>query len=297
VDRALSAERALVITWLNRGTLHLVRSEDYAWLHALTTPPLLTANARRLAQESVEPRAAARGVAAIERALGEEGALTREQLRERIDAAGVRTAGQALVHLLMLSTLRGLTVRGPMLGGHQAYVLVEDWLGRRPPVDRERALGELARRYLAGHGPAEDRDLARWAGLPLRDARAGLELIAPELTRGPGETVDLAGRPAAAELPPPRLLGSFDPLLLGWRSREFLLADSAPVITTNGIFRPFALVRGRAAATWTLTAGKVSLSPLGRLRAADRAALERDARDVVRFLGSAPAGRAGKGHA
>ena len=69
------------------------------------------------------------------------------------------------------------------------------------------------------------------------------------------------------------------------------------MITTNGIFRPFALVRGRAAATWTLTAGKVSLSPLGRLRAADRAALERDAGDVVRFLGSAPAGRAGKGHA
>ena len=41
VDRALSDERSLLITWLNRGTLHLVRSEDYPWLHALTTPPLL----------------------------------------------------------------------------------------------------------------------------------------------------------------------------------------------------------------------------------------------------------------
>ena len=29
VDRALSEERSLLITWLNRGTLHLVRSEDY----------------------------------------------------------------------------------------------------------------------------------------------------------------------------------------------------------------------------------------------------------------------------
>ncbi len=36
VDRALSEERSLLITWLNRGTLHLVRSEDYPWLHALT---------------------------------------------------------------------------------------------------------------------------------------------------------------------------------------------------------------------------------------------------------------------
>src|SRR5580658_3656295 len=39
VDRALTADRSLVITWLNRGTLHLVRSEDYWWLHPLTAKP------------------------------------------------------------------------------------------------------------------------------------------------------------------------------------------------------------------------------------------------------------------
>src|SRR5436189_159120 len=47
VDRALTEERSLLITWVNRGTLHLIRSEDYPWLHALTTPPLFTSNARR----------------------------------------------------------------------------------------------------------------------------------------------------------------------------------------------------------------------------------------------------------
>ena len=36
------------------------------------------------------------------------------------------------------------------------------------------------RRYLAGHGPANERDLARWAGIPLRDVRRGLEAIAPD---------------------------------------------------------------------------------------------------------------------
>src|SRR5438477_8750535 len=63
VDRALTKERSLVVTWLNRGTLHLVRSEDYPWLHALTTPPLFTTNARRLAQTGVTPDAAERAVA------------------------------------------------------------------------------------------------------------------------------------------------------------------------------------------------------------------------------------------
>ena len=38
VDRALTDERSLLIATLNRGTLHLVRSEDYPWLQALMTP-------------------------------------------------------------------------------------------------------------------------------------------------------------------------------------------------------------------------------------------------------------------
>jgi hypothetical protein len=129
VDRALTEDRSLLITWLNRGTLHLVASEDYPWLHALMAPPLFTASARRLAQEGVTPSAAERGVAAIERALTDEGPLARTQLRERIDKAGVRTAGQALVHVLLLASLRGVAVRGPMVGSQHAYVLVRDWLG------------------------------------------------------------------------------------------------------------------------------------------------------------------------
>ncbi|MBV9336769.1 MAG: winged helix DNA-binding domain-containing protein, partial [Solirubrobacterales bacterium] len=37
VDRSLTADRSLLISWLNRGTLHLVSRGDYPWLHALTT--------------------------------------------------------------------------------------------------------------------------------------------------------------------------------------------------------------------------------------------------------------------
>jgi len=40
VDHAMTADRSLLITWLNRGTLHLVAAEDYWWLQLLTTPPM-----------------------------------------------------------------------------------------------------------------------------------------------------------------------------------------------------------------------------------------------------------------
>jgi hypothetical protein len=284
VDRALTEERSLLITWLNRGTLHLVRSEDYPWLHALTAPTQITGNLRRLAQEGVSPDDAERGVSVMERALADEGPLTRDQLRERIAAAGVPTERQAVVHVLMRASLLGLAVRAPMVGSQHAYALVRDWLGEPNPVDRDAALAELARRYLAGHGPASDRDLARWAGLPLRAARAGLSAVASELREYKDGLVDLARRPPAAELPPPRLLGSYDPVLLGWTSREDVLGPHQQLVTVNGLFRPFALVRGRAAASWSMPRGEVLIEPFGRLGKADAAALARDAADVVRFL-------------
>ena len=63
------------------------------------------------------------------------------------------------------------------------------------PVDREKALRELGRRYLAAHAPAGPEDLARWAGIGLRDARAALrDAAVPE--------------PDTRPLPP-RLLGGF----------------------------------------------------------------------------------------
>ena len=108
-------------------------SEDFPWLHSLVTPPLMTTSATRLAQEDIDTRGVQRGVAVIERALAGEGPLTRHELRDRLRSAGLRTEG--------------------------------DWLPAPPTFTRERALAELARRYLAGHGPATGRDLARWAGL------------------------------------------------------------------------------------------------------------------------------------
>ena len=226
VDEALTADRSVVVSWLNRGTLHLVLAEDYWWLHQLTTPQLATGNARRLAQEGVPPHDAERAVGVIERSLAADGPLTRAGLRERVAAAGVRTEGQAMVHLLALATLRGLTVRGPMRGAEQAFVLVRDWLGAPPPpMAREHALGLLARRYLAGHAPAADRDLAKWAGLPLGDARRGLAAIAPGLADRDDGLASLAEprgaekrcRTCACWVPSTRCCSAGPPASCSWR--------------------------------------------------------------------------------
>lgn len=85
VDRCLD-ERRLVVTWLNRGTLHLVRREDYWWLHSVTASRVVTAVTHRLRQEGVDEFRGERGVQAIVEALESEGPLSRQDLRARLDA-------------------------------------------------------------------------------------------------------------------------------------------------------------------------------------------------------------------
>jgi hypothetical protein len=286
VDRALTVKHSLVVAWLNRGTLHLVAAEDYWWLHQLTTPQLAVGNERRLRQEGVSATQAERGTAVVIEAVTSDGPQTRAQLRHRLDDAGVPTAGQALVHVLLAASLRGHLVRGPMIGVDHAYVSAPDWLAARPPaLGRDEALAKLTTRYLTGHGPAGPLDLAKWAGITIGDARRGFDAISGEVTWVGDGLAAVAGGRKARSLPPPRLLGAFDPLLHGWVSREPFVGKHRGVVTTNGIFRPVALVGGRVVATWGLAGGVVSIRPIERVRSVALDALVTDAADVSRFLG------------
>ena len=294
VDAALTSERSLVVAWLARGTLHLVAAEDHAWLLGLTAPAQEASAQRRLAQLGVTPDRAERAVGVIEQALASDGPQTRAELAGRLEAAGLPTHGQALPHLLGVAARRGVTVLGPVRDdGTQAFALTRDWLGAAPslPLAGERrdvALAELARRWLAAHGPATAADLAAWSGLSLRDARAGLAAVDTRAIAG--ELVDVGDRPRAPHRIAPRLLGAFDPYLLGWKVRGFAVAPqhARAVHPGGGILRAVATGDGLVVGTWTLRrrSGGVAVRvepfaeplppPLGR-------ALEAEAADVARF--------------
>ena len=283
VDAGLD-DGSLVINWLNRGTLHLVRAEDHGWLHVLTAPRQIRSNQTRLRQEGVSERQADQGVDLIVKRLGE-GPAIRSELRDLLESAGIPVAGQAIVHILFFASLQGLILRGPTVGNEHAFALVEDWLGVAPAVDTEAAAAELARRYLAGHGPATDRDLAKWAGVTLGVARRGLKAIADELVEADG-MVDLKGRADPGGDAPVRLLGSFDPILHGWESREWVIPDHEvrQVVTTNGVFRPTILAGNRIVGTWTLSSGKLELNPFGKLDRQTTSSLDAEAERVVSYL-------------
>jgi len=175
-------------------------------------------------------------------------------------------------------------------------VLTDRWLGadatNRFP-DRDDALAELARRYLAGYGPATVADLARWSGLPRPDARHAVALIADETTelvteRGPmlvlaGTSLDAAGLPA------PRLLGHFDTLLLGYQDRDLVLDPvfAKRVQAGGGFIQPTVLIDGRVVGTWTLQRSRtatVTVAPFAGLPRAAEDGLRSEVDDLARFL-------------
>lgn len=273
---ATEVEPGLVRTWLMRGTLHLVVADDWPWLHALTAPRALTANARRLAQLGAAPEDADAVVAL----LGGDGPLTRREIAARL-GSDPRTVVKgptpraprggltpALAHLLHRAALEGRVV----MDGDR-------FVRTHPPsaVDRDAALAELARRYLRGHGPATAADLARWSGLPLRDARAGLSAIASELVAH-GGLVDLAAREPAGGPLGPRLLPMYDPYLLGWADRSFAVppALARRVHPGGGIVRATATVDGIVVGTWSAQG----------LDVPDPAVFTEEAADIARFLAS-----------
>lgn len=289
VDDALTERRTLVIGSLMRTTLHLVAADDYWWLHDVLTPRQRTASTTRLRQEGVSEEQAERGVAVIAEAV-QSGPLTRDAMRDLLEEAKVPTAGQALVHVQHAASIEGHTVRGPMVDGQHAFVHAPTWLGEHPQEDRSVQLARLAERYLVGHGPASPEDLVKWTGLALGECRKAFAAIddgtepwgADGLVRRTDHPIE------TDELPTPRLLGGFDPILHGWVSRKEYVPKEDGVVTSNGIFRPTALVDGQVVATWTMPKGHVTLKPITKISVKAMAALEVEAEDIARYLGLDP---------
>jgi hypothetical protein len=250
----------IVRSWPMRGTLHVVAGEDIGWMLDLTTPAAIASSAQRRAVLGLELADAERAREVVQRVLAGRHALTRDATLAAIEAAGVSTAGQRGYHLLWYLAQTGTLVLGPTEGRQQTFALLDDWVPDRRVLDRDEALGELARRFFRSHGPATAADLARWAGITMRDVRAGIvgcgdglatiELDGVAYLLDPETDIDMANARPTDRV---HLLPGFDEYVLGYKDRSAVLApeySAAIVPGGNGVFRPTIIVDGEVAGTW-----------------------------------------------
>jgi hypothetical protein len=248
-----------------RGTLHLLAAADLRWMLELLASRSLTALTARWAQLGLTGSDADRARELVGAALAGGARMRRADLLAAIDDGGLSTTGQRGYHLLGYLARTGTLCLGPTDGaGEQLFVLVDDWVPAARVPAPEEALGRLALHFFLGHGPATVQDLARWAGLPLRDARAGLEVARPQLATldvdgvehllDPGVPDRLAACREEAE--GVVLLPGFDEFVLGYRDRSTILAPEFAdriVPGNNGMFRPTVVLGGQVVGTWQWT--------------------------------------------
>lgn len=303
VERARVEERSVVRTRLNRDTIHLVATEDAGWMQRLLRPAMLAGRERRFREMGLDEDIAERALGVLRAALAD-GPLTKDEIGQRWEAAGIDASGYRLPHLISRAQVQGEVCDGPDRGRERTWVLQADWVDVPAGPEGDAALAELARRHLAGHGPSEPRDLAAWFGCGVSDARrAWAALVGDELEEvvtGAGPRWVLAGRgepEPVDEAPAVRLLPAFDEYLLGYHDRELAVPPPHTKAVSAGGLRvlPSVAVDGAVVGTWKLARRRASVQvQVQPFDALDLDLLAAEVTDVGRFLG-VPATAVGAG--
>jgi Winged helix DNA-binding domain len=295
VERAIS-DGKIVRTWPMRGTLHFVPPEDARWMLKLSASRILARDGRRLKQLGLDEEVMERCKELYYDALEGHKRLSRPEMMQLLEEAGISTGSQRGYHILWYLSQDGLICPGPMRDKQQTFVLLDEWVPDSRELSWEESLAELARRYFASHGPATVHDFAWWSGLTVTEARSGLETAMPELVSEKIDgkeywtTGDAPGH-TAHDGSSVHLLPAFDEYLLGYKDRGAVLAvDDAPRVVPgkNGVFFPTIVVGGRVVGTWKRKLKKnsvdITLSPFAHLDDLDEGGIEA-ARSYSDFVG------------
>ena len=287
IDEAFESAE-LVRSWPMRGTIHVTSAQDHHWLRQVLRHRYRTW--MRSFEEEGLTRARIEEAAQIAYSrIASAGPQSREELCAAWEEEGIRTgtrpqresalqAGESGTFLNRRNLFLALHIEGFLVGGPKrgnSFLFCD---ARALPLaegvaqgegNHEAALAELARRYAWGHGPVSAEDLARWAGIPKREATRALEGAAQEK---PGEDfpiihtpmgyhradLDALLRTHAEEARSLISFPSFDEIHVGYADRSCLAdaqAEHAICPTKNGMFRPFIIENGRVIAVKDPRAG------------------------------------------
>lgn len=304
VVTAREDDRSVVRGWFMRGTLQLVATEDAGWLTGLLAPGILAGSERRMRELELTPGDRERAVEVLTAELTRHGPRDRAELAEALLRAELvpDPPGQTVYALIRYAALQRVLCYGPDRGTAPTWVLARDWLpaGTLDP-DPDRPPAELARRYLTAYGPASVKDFVAWSGLPAAVARRAFgELGGSEVELPPGEEpafpgdaraqrppdgplVELAGAPAGEA--GVRLVGEFDPYLLGYRNRDLVVDPSnrRRIHPGGGMISPAVLRDGRAIGTWRPGARDRAIELFDEVSDEPRAELDAELADLDRF--------------
>jgi uncharacterized protein YcaQ len=313
LDMALFEAKSLVKTWVMRGTLHLVPSNDLPiynrslrrmwfehhgrYMRAPDWPPV------ELRRSLIYPR--------ILEALAEK-PLKRKDLSNKVrflledDSQPYKRLFSGWGGILKETAYEGLTVHAQPCERESCFARLDQWL---PQIDlnsvsEEEAQKQLLMRYLRGYGPAAQQDFSLWSGLMAGDAKRAIENASPLLEQIKVERVkgqfwilkedrDVLDSIDVDEPAPVRLLPKFDSILLGHKDRSRIISDQYK----KSVFKPkvgdiaaTVLIDGQIAGTWRHKKKRhalaVSVKPFGRMDKTALKEVKQQAEELSQHMGA-----------
>ena len=303
VRSALWTDRTLVKTWLMRGTLHLARSDDLPvfvgamgrhWVSQMRPSWLQYMQVTETEFWTIcdEIGAALNGTP-----------VTREELIATVGRGRSDRVRQILRSgwggMLKPAARNGLLCFGPSRGQSVTFVRPQAWLPSWRTVDPEKAITDMARRYIRVYGPATKVDFARWWGSWPGVANAGWKGLERELVpvsvegaRAEALADDVPIIQTATITEPVQLLPLFDPYLMGYAKRDHLVekAFATRVSRVAGWISAVVLLNGRVAGTWTHAVKnqsvQITVSPFRRLTPPVKSDIKKRAAGIAEALGA-----------
>lgn len=262
VEKALWEDRTLVKTWCMRGTLHLLRSDEYPlWQAGFATYKHYTKPVwhRGFKITAEELQALLEGVsAALEGRV-----LTRAELADEVAARTSEHIGEKLREswgaYLKPASFQGRLVFGPGEGQLVRFTRPDTWIAVGPPPAD--AVCEIALRWWGVQGVATREEFARWWGVSPAEGGRVVKALGDRLT-----SVDVEGVPhwvrsdlvtALREAEPVRtvrLLPAFDQYVVAATKHAACLMDGGSpdaVYRSQGWLSPVLLVDGLMAGVWS----------------------------------------------
>jgi DNA glycosylase AlkZ-like len=291
IEQAM-AEGVIVRTHPMRGTWHFVAAADIRWLLALMAPGRIASNALWHRRLELDDATFAKSNVVLAKTLLGGKQLTRRELAVTLGQAGIATEGLRLTFLLHRAELEGVIGSGARRGKQFTFALLDELVPVSRTLERDEALAELAHRYFTSHGPATVQDFAWWSGLIAADARAGLEMVKPQLIQevidgraywlSPSTPTAKVAAPAAYLLPP------YDEYTVAYKDRSAVLDPAYAQQAGYGI-GPTIAVDGQIVGTWKRTFNKdavaITPDPFTTLSEAQHQAVAAAAERYSRFVG------------
>ena len=257
---------ALVRTHVLRPTWHFVLPEDIRWMLKVTGPRVQALNAYMYRREELDETILNKSTKVLSRALGGCNYLTRNEVAEVLDRAGITAGRSRLAYIMMNAELNGTICSGPLRGKQHTYALIDERAPQARTLTFDEALGELTLRYFTGHGPATVKDFKSWSSLTVAEINKGLDMAGPLLEQEHigGRNYRFSGSPQSPKVTSPtvHLVQGYDEFIMGYSESRHVL-DAAEVTKLPRVgratFNHVVLLDGRLAGHWKRTVKKDSV--------------------------------------